>query len=254
MYVQFQIPANKYERVGRSSWSTVRVTQAPASSRTPDRKRRLVSGISCARVCRAYVVDQAGRGRPGSTEVGHSRGAKRKSKKGDIKGGTELPPSFGRITDDGAWTAWFGHLVPPNSTILTGTLIPRGDHADPNPNPDSLQACIAIVSNRERGPDAGDASGRDRSGARGFESLLCARALTRQLVPNAEVSTLLPGSTCPTCDPDGTHARQLTWTPQNLAALVEPTWWRHRRHALSIWDNGPPHDSNPERAPDISTW
>ena len=40
----------------------------------------------------------------------------------------------------------------------------------------------------------------------------------KQLVPNAEVT--LPGSTCSTCDPS-TLSPANTWTPQNLAALVE---------------------------------
>ena len=40
----------------------------------------------------------------------------------------------------------------------------------------------------------------------------------KQLVPNAEVT--LPGSTCATCDPKELSPAN-TWTPQNLAALVE---------------------------------
>src|SRR5205085_9425014 len=40
----------------------------------------------------------------------------------------------------------------------------------------------------------------------------------KQLVPNAEVT--LPGSTCPTCDPVAISPVN-TWTPQDLAALVE---------------------------------
>lgn len=40
----------------------------------------------------------------------------------------------------------------------------------------------------------------------------------KQLVPNAEVT--LPGSTCPTCNPT-TLAPSSTWTPFNLALLVE---------------------------------
>ena len=40
----------------------------------------------------------------------------------------------------------------------------------------------------------------------------------KQLVPNAEVT--LPGSICPTCDPKEI-APANTWTPQDLALLVE---------------------------------
>ena len=40
----------------------------------------------------------------------------------------------------------------------------------------------------------------------------------KQLVPNAEVT--LPGSTCATCTPQNLSPAN-TWTPQNLALLVE---------------------------------
>ena len=40
-------------------------------------------------------------------------------------------PGFGRISDNGAWTAWFGHLTPARSNILTGTLIRHGDPGHP---------------------------------------------------------------------------------------------------------------------------
>jgi hypothetical protein len=41
--------------------------------------------------------------------------------------------SFGRITDDGAWTTWFGHIVPTGTDITTGTMIRHGDAPDPDP-------------------------------------------------------------------------------------------------------------------------
>ena len=66
-----------------------------------------------------YIVDQSGRGRSGFDEsVIHEGEARIES--GDVKTGRDLIPGFGRITDDGAWTSWFGHLVPAGSTILTG--------------------------------------------------------------------------------------------------------------------------------------
>ena len=46
---------------------------------------------------------------------------------GDAVNGAAKIPAFGRITDNGAWTAWFGHLTPAGSNILTGTLIRHGD-------------------------------------------------------------------------------------------------------------------------------
>ena len=77
-----------------------------------------------------YLVDQSGRGRSGFDEsVIHEAAAMIRS--GDVAKGTAKIPSFGRITDNGAWTAWFGHLIPPGSTILNGTLIRHGDPGDP---------------------------------------------------------------------------------------------------------------------------
>src|SRR6185436_2947117 len=50
---------------------------------------------------------------------------------GDVQGGLAMLPAFPRITDNGAWTRWFGHLDPPGSNILTGKLIRHSDPADP---------------------------------------------------------------------------------------------------------------------------
>ena len=106
-----------------------------------------------------------------------------------------LLPAFGRITDTGAWTAWFGHLVPAGSTIETGRLIPHGSAEDPQG--------IGTADEPHAAPQF---------------PLAAVDEYYKQLVPNAEVT--LPGSICETCEP-----RQLqpanTWTPQNLALLVE---------------------------------
>src|SRR5262245_11270306 len=134
MYVQFEIPAKKYG----AGWPVIMVhgsshTGACLES-TPDGREGwypyfVRNGVP------SYVVDQAGRGRSGFDEsVIHEGEAKMAS--GDTAAAANLIPGFGRITDDGAWTNWFGHLVPENSTILTGKLIPHGDPADPNPHPD----------------------------------------------------------------------------------------------------------------------
>jgi hypothetical protein len=126
-------------------------------------------------------------------------------------------PGFGRITDDGAWTNWFGHLVPANSTILTGKLIPHGDPADPNPHPDKFEHVAPLFP-----IDTVDANIVSRHGAIGPAPADPGRTYAleyyKQLVPNAEVT--LPGSTCKTCDPQEISPAN-TWTPQNLAALVE---------------------------------
>ena len=117
MYVQFQIPAKKYGL----GWPVIMVHgsshTAACLESTPDGREGWYPYFVRKGVP-SYVVDQSGRGRSGFDEsVIHEGEARINS--GDTKSGTELIPGFGRITDDGAWTAWFGHLVPANSTILT---------------------------------------------------------------------------------------------------------------------------------------
>jgi hypothetical protein len=164
----------------------------------------------------SYVVDQAGRGRSGFDEsVIHEGEAKLAA--GDSAAAANLIPGFGRLTDDGAWTNWFGHLVPANSTILTGKLIPHGDPADPNPHPDKWEHVAPTFP-----LDAVDRSITSRHGALGPSPTSADATLGleyyKQLVPNAEVT--LPGSICKTCDPTAISPAN-TWTPANLAARVE---------------------------------
>jgi hypothetical protein len=215
MYVQFQIPAKTYS----AGWPVIMVhgsshTGACLES-TPDGREGWYPYFVRKGVP-SYVVDQAGRGRSGFDEsVIHEGEARIES--GDVKGGTELIPGFGRITDDGAWTNWFGHLVPANSTILTGTLVPHGDNADPNPNPDAFRHVAPLfpidTADRNVVSRAG-AIGPAPAGSAGYYAL----EYYKQLVPNAEVT--LPGSTCSACDPMALSPAN-TWTPQNLATLVE---------------------------------
>jgi hypothetical protein len=215
MYVQFQIPAKK----NGTGWPVVMVHgsshTAACLESTPDGREGwypyfVRKGIS------TYIVDQAGRGRSGFDEsVIHEANAR--LERGDRKGAAELMPSFGRITDNGAWTNWFGHLVPTNATILTGTLIPHGAPNDPNPHPDAYPHVAP------RFPiDTVDTSTATRTGAIGpppaGPANYYALEYYKQLVPNAEVT--LPGSLCATCDPQELSAAN-TWTPQNLALLVE---------------------------------
>jgi hypothetical protein len=214
MYVQFQIPAKKY-RVG---WPVIMVhgsshTAASLES-TPDGREGWYPYFVRKGVP-TYIVDQAGRGRSGFDESVIHEGVARLAV-GDVKSAVDLIPGFGRITDDGAWVAWFGHLVPANSTVLTGTLIPHGDSADPNPNPDGFRHVAPLFP-----LDAVDPSLRSRAGAIGPAPAGAgdryALEYYKQLVPNSEVT--LPGSICTTCDPQGLSPAN-TWTPQNLATLV----------------------------------
>src|SRR6187401_194966 len=215
MYVQFQIPANKYG----AGYPVIMVhgsshTGACLES-TPDGREGWYPYFVRKGVP-SYVVDQAGRGRSGFDESVIHEGEARMAS-GDVKGGAELIPSFGRITDNGAWTAWFGHLVPQGSTVLTGTLVPHADAKDPQPKPDAYQHVAPLFP-----IETTDANLVSRKGAIGpapaGSNNYYALEYYKQLVPNAEVT--LPGSTCASCDPKELSPAN-TWTPENLAALVE---------------------------------
>src|SRR5688572_18362573 len=215
MYVQFQIP----QRRSGPGWPVIMVhgsthTGAALES-TPDGREGwfpyfVRKGVS------TYVVDQSGRGRSGFDQsVLHEAEARMNA--GDTKAAAELIPNFGRITDNGAWTAWFGHLLPAGSNVTNGTLIKHGEAADPQPNPDSYKHVAPLFP-----IDAVDQAMASRTGAIGpvpnGSRAPYALEYYKQLVPNAEVT--LPGSTCATCTPSNLSPAN-TWTPQNLALLVE---------------------------------
>jgi hypothetical protein len=215
MYVQFQIPAKKYA----GGWPVIMVHGSSHTGAcleaTPDGREGWYPYFVRHGVP-SYVVDQAGRGRSGFDESVIHEGEAQMSA-GDVKGGAELIPGFGRITDNGAWTAWFGHLVPEGSNVLTGTLVPHGDARDPNPKPDARPHVAPVFP-----IDAVDAKAASRAGALGPAPAgskdYYGLEYYKQLVPNAEVT--LPGSTCASCNPSALSPAN-TWTPQNLAALVE---------------------------------
>src|SRR5689334_8185438 len=210
MYVQFEIPLRKY-----GGWPVIMVHgsshTAACLESTPDGREGWYPYFVRKGVP-SYIVDQAGRGRSGFDESVIHEGAARAAR-GDVKMGAESIPAFGRITDDGAWTAWFGHLVPANSTILTGRLVPHADPDDPNPTPDAYKHVAPLFP-----IDAVDARLTSRVGAigptPGGSSANYALEYYKQLVPNAEVT--LPGSTCSTCEPTEISPAN-TWTPMNLA-------------------------------------
>jgi hypothetical protein len=215
MYVQFQVPAKKYN----AGWPVIMVHGSTHTGAcleaTPDGREGwypyfVRNGVP------SYVVDQAGRGRSGFDQSVIHEGEARLAS-GDAQGAAALIPSFGRITDNGAWTAWFGHLVPAGSTVLTGTLIPHGAEGDPNPTPDSFKhvAPLFPIASVDRNlVSRAGAIGPAPAGSTSYYAL----EYYKQLVPNAEVT--LPGSTCSTCDPTNLSPAN-TWTPQNLASLVE---------------------------------
>jgi hypothetical protein len=142
----------------------------------------------------SYVVDQAGRGRSGFDQSVLHEAESKLVTGSDMTAAADLIPSFGRITNNGAYTAWFGHLVPAGSNVTNGKLVPHGHADDPNPKPDAYAHVSPLFP------------------------LEAIDEYYKQLVPNAEVT--LPGSTCANCDPKELSPAN-TWTPQNLAALVE---------------------------------
>jgi hypothetical protein len=214
MYVQFQIPANKKANMPPVIMVHGSSHTAACLESTPDGREGWApyfvrNGIS------TYVVDQAGRGRSGFDEsVIHEAAATVRN--GDAAAGAAKIPAFGRITDNGAWTAWFGHLVPAGSDITTGTLIRHGDPGDPQTDavhgkdyfpayPLNTDPHVAAREGAIAGAPAGPGN-------------YYALEYYKQLVPNAEVT--LPGSTCATCDPKEISPAN-TWTPKDLADLVE---------------------------------
>jgi hypothetical protein len=214
MYVQFQVPANKKANMPPVIMVHGSTHTAACLESTPDGREGWApyfvrNGIS------TYIVDQAGRGRSGFDQsVIHEAAAMIRS--GDVASGAARLPSFGRISDNGAWQQWFGHLVPADSTILTGTLIRHGDPGDPPADashgkgyyPAYPLTADAHVVSREGAIAAAPAGPND----------YYALDYYKQLVPNAEVT--LPGSTCASCEPKEISPAN-TWTPKDLADLVE---------------------------------
>jgi len=215
MYVQFQIPAKK----AGPGWPVIMVHgsshTAACLEATPDGREGWFPYF-VRKGNPTYIVDQAGRGRSGFDESVINEGEV-KITKGDLTGGMELLPRISRITDDGAWTTWFGHLVPENSTILNGHLIRHGDPGDPNLDDKATPHGRPSFPTETQDPDAVRRMGAIGPTLGGPSEYL-GLEYYKQLVPNAEVT--LPGSTCATCDPKEISPAN-TWTPQNLAALVE---------------------------------
>ena len=216
MYVQFQIPARKRPRTPPVIMVHGSTHTAACLESTPDGREGwypyfVRNGVS------TYLVDQAGRGRSGFDQsVIHEALAMIRS--GDVQNGAAKIPAFGRITDNGAWTAWFGHLTPEGSNILTGKLIRHGDPGDPAADDanhkDTYLPAYPLAAVDPRIVSRDGAIAQAPSGPSDYYAL----EYYKQLVPNAEVT--LPGSICATCDPQNLSPAN-TWTPMDLALLVE---------------------------------
>ncbi len=216
MYVQFEIPLTKKRNAAPVIMVHGSSHTAACLESTPDGREGwypyfVRRGIS------TYLVDQAGRGRSGFDESVINEAAAT-IKSGDTAKGLAMVPAVARITDNGAWTNWFGHLIPPGSNILTGKLIQHGDPGDPPSD--------AAIHGNDYHPaypiGAIDAKVVSRQGAIGpapeGPNNDLALEYYKQLVPNSEAT--LPGSICPTCEPKEISPAN-TWTPEDLATLVE---------------------------------
>jgi hypothetical protein len=136
-------------------------------------------------------------------------------KNGDVQHGLPRIPPFARITDNGAWTRWFGQLSPPGSTILNGKLVRHGDASTDDPrHSDGYFPAYPLGAVDENVVARAGAIAETPAGPSNYYAL----EYYKQLVPNSEGT--LPGSTCATCDPKEI-APANTWTPQDLALLVE---------------------------------
>jgi hypothetical protein len=218
MYVQFQIPEQ------RRRWPLIMIhgsthTGAALDS-TPGGDEGWLSYAVRNRLA-TFVVDQPGRGRSGFDQS--------VLLEAKATGNWNLvPSSFGRITDDGAWTSWFGHIVPAGTDITTGKMIRHGDPGDPDPAENPAEPSPAHGVYRPAFPIPPAPSSANprlvaRAGAIGdapnpANNSYLGLEYYKQLVPNGEVT--LPGSVCSSCTPNNLNAID-TWLPLGLAELLE---------------------------------
>lgn len=216
-YVQFMIPKK------RRQWPLVMVHGSThtgaALDATPDGREGWFP-YAVRNNLATFVMDQPGRGRSGFDQSVIHEAA--------VTGDLSRIPSIGRITDNGAWTTWFGHLLPAGSTILNGTMIRHGDPGDPDPpedpaNPSPAHGNYPPAYPIPPVPNSVDPLIAARMVGLGpapnsANNTYLALNYYKQLVPNGEVT--LPSSICSTCVPT-TVAPANTWSPLALADLVE---------------------------------
>ena len=243
MYVQFQIPQRwSPNQTRRGKYPVIMVHGSTHTGAALESTPAFTEGWGPYYVRKGFpvfIVDQAGRGRSGFDESVIHEG-ERLMLDGDLAGGSTLVPNFGRITSNGAWTNWFGHLVErgtctPTTDILTGELEPHGwANCDPSPptvhpNPAGYGPTFPIdvfdpgaIPGGSNAPPGLSPLAPFADPHLGSEPLGPAERYAleyyKQLVPNAEVT--LPGSVCPTCTPSNLSPAN-TWTPFDLALLVE---------------------------------
>src|SRR6185312_4250147 len=78
-----------------------------------------------------FNVDQPGRARSGFDRTVIHEGESLIGT--DDARARQLIPSLGGNSDAATWTAWYGHIIPAGTNIVTGTMIRHGDPGDPDP-------------------------------------------------------------------------------------------------------------------------
>ena len=218
MYVQFEIPKKRHQWpliVMHGSSHTGACLEA-----TPDGREGWLPYAVRHYNLAMFVVDQPGRGRSGFDQslIQEALGTNNLSL---------IPTNWGRITDDGAWTSWFG-LITNGTDIVNGTMIRFGDPGDPSPpedfsNPSEKHGKYPPAFPIPPIPHSTDPDLVARLGALGAapnpaNDTYLGLDYYKQLVPNAEVT--LPTSTCATCVPT-TVPSVNTWGARALADLIE---------------------------------
>jgi hypothetical protein len=237
MYVQFQIPM-RY-----NDWPVIFVsggahTGASLES-TPD-GREGWAPYTFRHDIPTFVVDQSGRGRSGFDISAIHEGVAKLTDadpSNDADGRALIPNTLVLGTADW-WQGTFGHLVNPatgqptngpgTASVLVDQLVPHGwSSADPDAvtvhNPGVMTQFPIHATSPEVIPPNLIPKGEQVPGALAGPDEFYHLNYWRQLVPNTEQT--LPSGTCPTCVPTtisaGGFASGHTWTPVNIAELIE---------------------------------
>jgi hypothetical protein len=234
MYVQFQIPM-KF-----NDWPVIFVsggahTGASLES-TPDGREGWGPYIFRKNIP-TFIVDQSGRGRSGFDASAIHEGVAKltDSDPSNDAEGRSLIPNFLVLGTADWWNGTFGHLVNPATGQPTGPgpanifvdqLVPHGwSSLDPDTShgPGVMTQFPIHATSPEIIPDELEPKGEVPVGTIAGPKEFYLLNYWRQLVPNSEQT--LPEGDCSTCVPTkisaGAFASGHTWTPVNIAELVE---------------------------------
>ncbi len=237
MYVQFQIPMkfNDYPIIfvsgGAHTGASLESTPDGREGWAPQALRNNIP---------TFVVDQSGRGRSGfdATAIHEGKALLSDGNAADQAAGRELIPDMLILGTADWWSGTFGHLVNPatgqptngpgTANICDDQLEPHGwSSKDPDPvtvhGPGVMPQFPIHATSPEIIPPnllpKGEVPVCSIAGPSEYYHL----NYWRELVPNSEQT--LPGGTCDTCVPTtisaGGFASGHTWTPVNIAELVE---------------------------------